>query len=84
MQKRRTKKKKERRKKRKKRKDILFNDTETTEIYTLSLQDALPICAQMTNTGAISASTQTGPYSPRRREMDEKGKRNLNSQISLY
>src|SRR3712207_9430211 len=24
--------------------DLLFNDTATTEIYTLSLHDALPIC----------------------------------------
>src|SRR3712207_8213910 len=25
---------------------VLFNDTATTEIYTLSLHDALPICGQ--------------------------------------
>src|SRR3712207_8940692 len=25
--------------------DVFFNDTATTEIYTLSLHDALPICA---------------------------------------
>src|SRR2546430_15821783 len=28
---------------------FFFNDTATTEIYTLSLHDALPICMQMTD-----------------------------------
>ena len=32
------------RKERKKKKYFFFNDTATTEIYTLSLHDALPIC----------------------------------------
>src|SRR5258708_38135939 len=27
---------------------FFFNDTETTEIYTLSLHDALPICKEVT------------------------------------
>src|SRR5256885_17124867 len=31
---------------------FFFNDTATTEIYTLSLHDALPICAVPTNTTA--------------------------------
>src|SRR5688572_32064856 len=31
---------------------FFFNDTATTEIYTLSLHDALPICHGSTNKGA--------------------------------
>src|ERR1041385_8770866 len=30
---------------------IVFNDTATTEIYTLSLHDALPICSHASSTG---------------------------------
>src|SRR3712207_7160040 len=38
---------------------LFFNDTATTEIYTLSLHDALPISAQRaTSAAARSASTQ--------------------------
>src|SRR5438876_11165231 len=43
---------------------FFFNDTATTEIYTLSLHDALPICAQSENfgneteTGRIKAATR--------------------------
>jgi len=36
----------------------LFNDTATTEIYTLSLHDALPICAGTSSSGC-GASTRT-------------------------
>src|SRR3712207_8213727 len=32
-----------------------FNDTATTEIYTLSLHDALPICASATRSKAIAS-----------------------------
>src|ERR1039457_1571864 len=32
---------------------FFFNDTATTEIYTLSLHDALPICAHRCNLGAV-------------------------------
>src|SRR3712207_8264602 len=35
---------------------FFFNDTATTEIYTLSLHDALPIC-RVTSTNATSASS---------------------------
>src|SRR2546430_15018692 len=31
---------------------FFFNDTATTEIYTLSLHDALPICCRLTCSGA--------------------------------
>ena len=37
---------------------FFFNDTATTEIYTLSLHDALPICSQ---TGARSARHSLRP-----------------------
>src|SRR2546426_7629842 len=38
---------------------FFFNDTATTEIYTLSLHDALPIC------GSLPASRGLGPAAPR-------------------
>ena len=34
---------------------FFFNDTATTEIYTLSLHDALPICPKVLITSAMSA-----------------------------
>src|SRR5205807_10107395 len=33
---------------------FFFNDTATTEIYTLSLHDALPICTLQAGTSAVS------------------------------
>src|SRR2546422_9477291 len=42
---------------------FFFNDTATTEIYTLSLHDALPISL---NTCRTSSSGFTAPQSPRR------------------
>src|SRR5260370_23412099 len=35
---------------------FFFNDTATTEIYTLSLHDALPICLRMRLTGTWACS----------------------------
>src|SRR2546422_4686067 len=43
---------------------FFFNDTATTEIYTLSLHDALPICAGV-GTARPSATVQ-GAYAPSR------------------
>src|ERR1044071_4549846 len=47
---------------------FFFNDTATTEIYTLSLHDALPICDRLGGNGAFRAAptgrhrgVQTGP-----------------------
>src|SRR2546422_9623 len=37
-----------------------FNDTATTEIYTLSLHDALPICASGASGGSLDNCTLTG------------------------
>src|SRR6266446_9461291 len=34
---------------------FFFNDTATTEIYTLSLHDALPICRALGNAGGVAA-----------------------------
>src|SRR5256885_8461689 len=42
---------------------FFFNDTATTEIYTLSLHDALPICPE--KTPCRSTSTKTPRSSPK-------------------
>src|SRR6185437_16982620 len=48
---------------------FFFNDTATTEIYTLSLHDALPILANCsTRSGASAAEVTAGPRRPRRSE----------------
>src|SRR2546429_5914608 len=49
---------------------FFFNDTATTEIYTLSLHDALPISAICTGRQAsgISASIKPGYVSPHTKE----------------
>src|SRR5256885_16599829 len=43
---------------------FFFNDTATTEIYTLSLHDALPICAGAGG-GEYRAGDAAGPVAPR-------------------
>src|SRR5256885_14091217 len=43
---------------------FFFNDTATTEIYTLSLHDALPIWLARRRPGSESRSAMTGPASP--------------------
>src|SRR3712207_8962755 len=51
---------------------FFFNDTATTEIYTLSLHDALPICARPAQPfgggadGALVAAGQHGELGPQR------------------
>src|SRR3712207_8333981 len=40
---------------------IFFNDTATTEIYTLSLHDALPISGEIMLTPALFTSTSARP-----------------------
>src|SRR5437773_11217229 len=37
---------------------FIFNNTATTEIYTLSLHDALPICAQLITPEELEATLQ--------------------------
>src|SRR3989344_3661562 len=46
---------------------FFFNDTATTEIYTLSLHDALPICAPCGRRPARACPSGKGPSSVRRR-----------------
>src|SRR3712207_8951701 len=47
--------------------DFFFNDTATTEIYTLSLHDALPICTRTTpGCRAISTSSRCVRWGSRR------------------
>src|SRR2546429_8359962 len=46
---------------------FFFNDTATTEIYTLSLHDALPICAggdRVRRAGADGSGAARGPSLP--------------------
>src|SRR3712207_6804754 len=40
---------------------FFFNDTATTEIYTLSLHDALPICALFAEVGVPGATERARP-----------------------
>src|SRR4030043_2399969 len=50
---------------------FFFNDTATTEIYTLSLHDALPICTRSRTLSALSSPLATFSaicaFTPRRR-----------------
>src|SRR2546426_12780027 len=56
---------------------FFFNDTATTEIYTLSLHDALPICSR--NPGAVETTPSTrGSLGDSDRTIDRKSTR-LNS-----
>src|SRR3712207_7094150 len=43
---------------------FFFNDTATTEIYTLSLHDALPICTRSTATGSVTARASRSAQLP--------------------
>src|SRR5256885_16704012 len=46
---------------------FFFNDTATTEIYTLSLHDALPICTRARKPRSSTAETARPTSSPTRR-----------------
>src|SRR3970040_2489271 len=56
---------------------VFFNDTATTEIYTLSLHDALPICDRAHAEGAPAQGRELHPLR-RQRRRDRKSTR-LNS-----
>src|SRR2546427_11479426 len=58
---------------------FFFNDTATTEIYTLSLHDALPICSRASR--ARSRCSGGGPRAPCACRRDRKSTR-LNSSHS--
>src|SRR5690242_20951750 len=59
---------------------FFFNDTATTEIYTLSLHDALPICWYARGSTAIPASDRNGPAPERK---DRKSTRLNSSHMSI-
>src|SRR3712207_7081355 len=55
---------------------FFFNDTATTEIYTLSLHDALPICARPPGmAGGERAAPRRGPRGDRRGGGAPRGRR---------
>src|SRR2546422_2385169 len=66
---------------------FFFNDTATTEIYTLSLHDALPICARTrsctSGRSASSSSTCCGSSAIRRRQRSEEHTSELQSRLHL-
>src|SRR5258708_31602636 len=67
---------------------FFFNDTATTEIYTLSLHDALPICCSRSfwrSTTGRSIGSLPCPTSIRRGSVDRKSTRlNSSHQIISY
>src|SRR6266851_4955190 len=58
---------------------FFFNDTATTEIYTLSLHDALPICARPVARGPRSVGAWLSPPRP----SDRKSTRLNSSHITI-
>src|SRR5256886_10081974 len=65
---------------------FFFNDTATTEIYTLSLHDALPICRQCSPpSGWTTGTTRIAPRRPHRssRGRSEEHTSELQSQSNL-
>src|SRR2546430_9731272 len=46
---------------------FFFNDTATTEIYTLSLHDALPICSTSLANGRAASTASTHCRAPQQR-----------------
>src|SRR6266704_5863896 len=57
---------------------FFFNDTATTEIYTLSLHDALPICRRLPGLGRAGSPAGTGCAPP-----DRKSTRLNSSHVSI-
>src|SRR5579859_6828982 len=55
---------------------FFFNDTATTEIYTLSLHDALPISASGSSICGTRGLTRTDPPTSRRRDFRKRPKGN--------
>src|SRR2546430_13722099 len=60
---------------------LFFNDTATTEIYTLSLHDALPISEQQVAAHADEGGDRAGECVPRRRSEEHTSE--LQSQSNL-
>src|SRR5215510_15770839 len=62
---------------------FFFNDTATTEIYTLSLHDALPICIRPA-AGSPCRTPRRDPAGPaRRRDTDRKSTRLNSSHVAI-
>src|SRR5256885_13257830 len=57
---------------------FFFNDTATTEIYTLSLHDALPIC-RSARTACLPAARGPGPRARQRCPVGDRKSTRLNS-----
>src|SRR2546429_6451916 len=60
---------------------FFFNDTATTEIYTLSLHDALPICCRAQNRGR--ASGRSDPFRAKGSQRSEEHTSELQSRLHL-
>src|SRR5262245_62979393 len=60
---------------------FFFNDTATTEIYTLSLHDALPICSGAVQRGGAQAPGAVPPH--RRHDEDRKSTRLNSSHLGI-
>src|SRR5439155_4142706 len=60
---------------------FFFNHTATTEIYTLSLHDALPISRRPPSCGATCATSSSAPA--RRRPSDRKSTRLNSSHVAI-
>src|SRR5256885_16817174 len=58
---------------------FFFNDTATTEIYTLSLHDALPICPETSPGAAHSSRPPNSPDTARRHNARDRKSTRLNS-----
>src|SRR6266496_2843455 len=59
---------------------FFFNDTATTEIYTLSLHDALPICCPIRETRVDSGPSTSRPFSM---QSDRKSTRLNSSHVEI-
>src|SRR5688572_31749020 len=53
---------------------FFFNDTATTEIYTLSLHDALPICAPLAARERLPRDLRTQYHRHRRQDHPSRGR----------
>src|SRR2546422_11355995 len=62
---------------------FFFNDTATTEIYTLSLHDALPICGPRGGRGIAAPRRDAGDRSDELRRRSEEHTSELQSRLHL-
>src|SRR5437870_12137148 len=62
---------------------FFFNDPATTEIYTLSLHDALPICVDFRKTPLSRSATERGRTLPAKPCTDRKSTRLNSSHVAI-